>query len=247
MKKSAALILALSLTLLIYGNFLFFNVATSKKLETALVTRAIDGDTLVLSGERIVRLVNINSPEKSRPGYTEAKEFMQNLENRTVEIEITGTDKYKRTLVRVYLSGVYMNLESVRNGLSTKFLVDESELSLFAEGENQAIEQGIGIWKKSEFSNCFLTQVDTKNEVISIKNACEPVNVKGWIARDESRKEYKFGDVSLGETKLRTANGRDNKTDLFWNSKQNVWNNDRDTLYLFDSEWRLVNYESYGY
>jgi len=46
---------------------------------------------------------------------------------------------------------------------------------------------------------------------------------------------------------LHSGSGIDNSTDLFWNLNSAVWNNDRDSLYLFDSDGRIVHYETYGY
>jgi micrococcal nuclease len=71
--------------------------------------------------------------------------------------------------------------------------------------------------------------------------------VNGWTIKDESRKTYTFGNRSLGEIKINSLPGTDNSTDIYWNSEINIWNNDRDSLYLFDSEGNIVHYESYGY
>ncbi len=46
---------------------------------------------------------------------------------------------------------------------------------------------------------------------------------------------------------LSTAKGADNETHVFWQSATPIWNNDRDTLYLFDADGDLVIHVSYGY
>ena len=69
----------------------------------------------------------------------------------------------------------------------------------------------------------------------------------GWSLKDESRKEYKFNIFLSSAISLHSRLGHDNTTDLYWNSKSDVWNNDRDTLYLFDSENRIALAKEYGY
>ena len=46
---------------------------------------------------------------------------------------------------------------------------------------------------------------------------------------------------------LHSGSGSDNSTDIFWNSRGDIWNNDRDSSYLFDSSGGIAQYESYGY
>lgn len=72
---------------------------------------AIDGDTLWVEGQR-VRVVGVDTPEiqcqcesECRAAWA-AKRFVQEtLDRGTVTIERTGTDKYRRTLARVYVNG----------------------------------------------------------------------------------------------------------------------------------------------
>ncbi|MFH1802619.1 MAG: hypothetical protein ABH864_04155 [archaeon] len=68
-----------------------------------------------------------------------------------------------------------------------------------------------------------------------------------FIVADESRKSYKFPDIVISEVNLHSSKGSDNETDLFWNNEGSIWNNDRDTIYIFDSEGLLVHHNSYGY
>jgi len=246
MKKKHALILALLITLLIASNVYLVSLFDKPTKETATISRVIDGDTLeTTEGERL-RLININTPEKSEKGYEEAIQFIFFLENRTVEIEILGLDRYQRTLVRVF-TPEYLNIEIVKRGLAKKFLVHESELSEFEEAEEFAIENSLGIWEHSVYFNCLNSKLDPEEEIATIINTCEDINFKNFIITDESRKRYKFPSINLGEVNLHSQEGKNNETDLFWNLKQNVWNNDRDTLYIFDAEGKIAHYESYGY
>lgn len=246
MQQKHAFIFALLLTLLVASNIYLITNLNKPERKTVLITRVIDGDTLEIENGETIRLLNINTPEKGISGFEGAKQFLVQFENKTVEIEKVGSGKYGRVLARIYTPN-YLNLEIIQKGLGTKFLVDNSELELFSKAEKSAIESSLGIWKKSQYFNCFKSEIDSKEEVISIKNTCGDISLANWIISDESRKEYKFPDISFAEINPHTSEGENNETDLFWNSKTNVWNNDRDSLYMFDSERRLAHYESYGY
>jgi len=246
MKTKQAFILALLITILIASNLFLLKEFGKPNRKIVFVTRVIDGDTLELENGQIVRLLNINTPEKNELGYELAREFLKSIENKTVEVEETGTDKYDRTLAKIF-NPEYINLELVKKGLAKKFLVQENELKSFADAEKQAIENENGIWKNSPYSNCFTSSVDFKLEIVHLKNSCKRINVQDWHLTDESRKKYIFKSVSLGEVNINSLSGKDNETNLFWSQAQNVWNNDRDTLYLYDSEGKIVNYNSYGY
>jgi len=244
MERKHAFTLACLITALVAVNYLFFSF--SLNLETAVVARVIDGDTLTLEDGRTIRLLNINSPEKGSPGYESSLNFLKLLENKSIEIETTSSDKYNRVLARIYAPN-YINLELVRKGLATKFLVQNSETKEFAKAEQQAIEDSNGIWERSEFSNCITSEIDEKAEITALINTCPSIDLKDWIISDESSKTYKFPSHVIGKVNLHSAEGNDNQTDLFWGKKTNVWNNDRDTLYLFDNYGKLVHHSAYGY
>lgn len=245
MNSRRAFIFALLLTLLIASNvYLLTNV--DQKEKNVLITRVIDGDTIEINGNVSVRLVNINSPEKSDPNSEIATDFLKQYQNKTVQIEVLGLDKYRRTLARVYAPD-YLNLQIVEQGLATKFLVHNGELDAFSLAEKRAIDSEKGIWKKSKDFGCFKTIISQKKEIVEISNLCAEINLQGFWLRDESRKKYKFGKTISRELKLHTRDGNDTNTELFWGEKTEAWNDDRDSLYIFDSENKLAHYETYGY
>jgi endonuclease YncB( thermonuclease family) len=245
MKQKYSFLLAFLITCLIASNAFIFSVINKSEKESVLIARVIDGDTVELQGGEKIRLVNINTPEKNQNGYNEATNFVKQFENQTVQIERLGSDKYSRTLARNFAPD-YLNLEIVKQGLATKFLVSEGEEKTFAEAEESAIKSEKGIWKKSSYANCFEAEINPTKELVSIKNNCPPINVKDWKVKDESRKEYNFDSISLGEVNLHSFSGKDNETDIFWNT-QDVWNNDKDSFYLLDSQGALVYHNFYGY
>lgn len=247
MEKKYAFILSFLITGLIASNYYLFQLTENKSmLESVVVSRVIDGDTLELKDGRTIRLANINSPEKSVPSHILSLNYLKNFENNTIQIENLGYDKYQRVLARIYAPN-YINLEIVSLGLASKFLVDESELLKFDKAEKKAIESSKGIWKKSPYYSCFKTEIDKKSEEVLIENECGEINMLNWQLKDESRKIYYFKKISFLKITLHSAEGKDNPSDIFWNLNTNVWNNDRDSLYLFDAEGGIAHYESYGY
>ena len=247
MDKKISLLLALVLTILI-SNIFFILSESGRGQKPVILARVIDGDTIELEDSRVVRLTNINSPEKSSPLYVKSLNYLKDYENKTVYIEEMGTEKYGRTLARLYSQDEkYLNLELVRQGLASKFLVEESELSDFNKAEKEAVKLNKGIWKNSDSSMCINAEIREKEEMVIIKNSCSQINLSGWTLKDESRKQYKFNIILTSEVNLHSASGKDNSTDIFWNSDTNIWNNDRDTIYLFDSQENIVFHQSYGY
>jgi endonuclease YncB( thermonuclease family) len=234
MDRKIAFFLSAAITLLIAANFfLLSSFKTSPQL--LVIARVIDGDTFELSDGTTIRLKNINTPEKGEKGYAQAKQFLKEFENTSVQLEAEGLDKYGRTLAKVYTSD-YINLELVKNGLATKFMLD-SEISEFISAEKNAIENQLGLWKQSPHHSCF--NLDMDKYKISIKNSCNLTNIKNWTLREEGRKRYKFPECYAGEINLYLSNGENNKTDLFWESPPSLKN----TFYLLDENDLLVQYE----
>lgn len=246
MNKIISLIFALILTSLI-ANTLYLFDSTPK--DQAIIARVIDGDTLELEDNTHVRLLNINSPEKSNPLYKQAFSYLKKFEGTPVVIETVGEDKYGRKLSRIYSNKTYINLESIRLGLSSKFLVQEDELSKFSKSESEAINNGLGIWEHSAYFDCIYSEIKPNEEIVILKSNCGQINLSNFTLKDESRKEYKFSPINLSEKPitLYSSSGTDSLNYIYWNSTENIWNNDRDTLYLFDNFGKIVESNSYGY
>lgn len=248
MDKKYAFLFALILAGLIISDLFIFTSFSVKEnnRENVMIERVIDGDTLKLSDGRTIRLININSPEKGTPNANLSAIFLKSFENKSIDLEVTGTDRYNRVLARIY-APEYLNLELVRQGLASKFLVQESELKIFSGAEESAIKNSLGIWRKSSFFGCFDSSIDQFKEEVVIKNRCPEISLQGWMLKDESRKIYSFENLSFEKITIHSGYGTDNVTDLFWGNKDNIWNDDRDSLYLFEPDGRIAHYETYGY
>ena len=126
---------------------------------SAVVTRAFDGDTVLLADGRRVRYVGIDSPEldstseRNRCLAAEAHEFNSSLvEGKAVRLEydIETKDRYGRTLAYVWVDQTFVNGALVREGLArakiyglnTRYADDLARL------EEAARADGKGLWSK---------------------------------------------------------------------------------------------------
>jgi len=120
------------------------------------VTEVSDGDTLKLSDGKTFRLYGVNSPEVKEPYFEEAKALTENLvlgkEISFEQEEHYKTDKFGRTLGYVFVDGVNLNIELVRNGLARVVLYEKRAKIKYQDellaAEKEAREKKLGIWKK---------------------------------------------------------------------------------------------------
>jgi len=89
---------------IVYAIAVFWSAATHQP-ETFRVIEVIDGDTIIIEGERIIRLLGVDTPERYEQGFLETKQALENLIlNKQVQIICRGYDKYSRELCWVYLN-----------------------------------------------------------------------------------------------------------------------------------------------
>ena len=103
--------------------------------------RVVDGDTIVLNGEKI-RFTGIDTPELKQTclqgdqevacGMSAKKLLVEKIGNNTPECISEGKDVYKRTLAECFVNGESLSKFLVRSGYafayrkySTKFIEDE--------------------------------------------------------------------------------------------------------------------------
>ena len=75
------------------------------------VTKIIDGDTIETSvRKRPVRIKDLDTPEKGKSGYPEAKQALRKLlKDEKVTVTPVATDKYGRTVAKVKLGNTPVN------------------------------------------------------------------------------------------------------------------------------------------
>jgi micrococcal nuclease len=135
-----------------YTLFVFYLIFTELSSEReALVERVIDGDTIELRGGKRVRLLGIDSPEKKQYYCEEATERLRQLvEGKDVGLEkdATNRDKYGRLLRYVYVDGVFVNLEMVKEGYAVLFTTPKNvkHLEELMKAEDEAKLKRIVVW-----------------------------------------------------------------------------------------------------
>ena len=123
--------------------------------EYAFVKRVIDGDTIVVTPDRLkgrqvrVRYLCINAPDEGEPGYEDAKRANQDLvagKKVKLVMDTTHLDRYKRYLRYVYVSDVFVNRELVKQGYAkaTSFPPDDRYYTDFLKLQKAAARQGLG-------------------------------------------------------------------------------------------------------
>lgn len=126
--------------------------------EKAFVKTVIDGDTVMLKDGRTVRLIGIDSPETRHPTLPpqrfgkEAADYLRKLaENRDCELEFeegNSKDKHGRAVAYLYVGGLLLNEELLKNGFAyvyTKYPFRLKEK--FITSQQNAIKNRKGLWK----------------------------------------------------------------------------------------------------
>lgn len=126
-----------------------------------MVTRVVDGDTIVVGPEERVRLIGIDTPESVKPGTPvecfarEAGAFLEKLlEGRRVrlELDVEERDRYGRLLAYVYRrsDGLFVNAELVRRGYATvaTFPPNVRHVEEFVRLQREARAAGRGLWSR---------------------------------------------------------------------------------------------------
>jgi len=257
------LIFILSLAILALGYTAYTGLfALKNPRELIDVSRVIDGDTIELTDGRRVRLLGVNAPENNENFYKESAEYLEKLiAGKQIGLEAFGKDKYGRTLGYLYLDNMLINLELVKNGFAHVYFLspDEKFYLEFKKSEKDAKDKNFGIWK-SATNNCisiinFRSNAqgnDNENlndEYVVFRNRCDtPTDLSKWEIKDEGTSIYIFKTFRVlpnNEFTIYSGSGKDSDDALYWNSKRAIWNNDKDTLFLRDTEGNLVLSYSY--
>jgi endonuclease YncB( thermonuclease family) len=242
MKKSYAITISIIITL-----FFFISINEEKDLEKTKLIRVIDGDTIEIEKGRIIRLANINSPEKGSFNYEGSIKLLNELLNKSIDIEYISLDNTgEREVSRVYYNGIYVNLALVEKGLSPKAWVTSGEEKIFIKAEQNAINEERGIWEHSKFYGCIISKIDQFKEEIILFNNCSDFDLNGLLIKDESRRVF---EINISSNIIYLVSGENDfiKENTIKISKDNIWNNDLDTLYIFDKKGKIVHYHPYGY
>lgn len=210
--------------------------------EQVFVTRIIDGDTFVYEIDNIsynCRLLGINTPEKKMPYYQEAKDFLMQIENKSVEIlrDVEDDDKYNRKLRYVFYENKLLNVEILQEGLATSFMLEGLKYeNKLRNAENYARNNEVKLWGRSsdECNNCIeLVELNYTGEFFVIKNNCNfKCDLEGWIVKDDANHIFKLDNLGAGEKRK-------------YDSELKVWNDEGDRFFIRDKTGRLVVFYEY--
>lgn len=227
----------------------FFEIENYVKIK-----RVIDGDTVV-SENQTIRLLGINTPERGEKYYEEAKEFVEKrILNKTVKL-VYGEDKkdlYRRTLAYIYFNGTNINKEIIEKGYGNIYFPSGKDKYYedFLDAWNKCIKKETRLCESSEnvCGICVeLDKVDYKNQIIVLKNSCGiDCELSGWSIKDEGRKNFVFDDFILdsGEkVNIVIKKGTNNNSHIFWDDYSYVITSSGDSIFLRDSEGKLVDWK----
>lgn len=137
-------VVALAISILVLIVFCASSPSAARRFVlTGQVVSVSDGDTLSLltrDNRKIrVRLAEVDAPESGQPWGAKSKKMLSGIVYRKeVRVVVTDTDRYGRSVGRVYLGTVYVNAEIVKRGGAwafTKYLRDLSIPPLEAEAK----------------------------------------------------------------------------------------------------------------
>ena len=144
--------------------FGFLAVLAGPLLATELTGKVVgisDGDTLTLlvpdgaSFKQVrIRLAEIDTPESRQPYGNRARQALSDLAfNQQARVVVQDTDRYGRTVGRVYVGSLDVNAEMIRQGAAwayRQYLKDQSLLALEAEAKTAKR----GLWGLPETERC---------------------------------------------------------------------------------------------
>jgi len=223
------LIKQIIIAILFLASGLFYYQITEPTInpQTTQVLKIIDGDTIKLSNHQIFRLLGINTPEKNQLYYQEAKQFLTTLiQNKTIQIETRGIDKYGRTLGYIFLNNQNINTKILENGLATLYYYNKDHhYDELQQAEEQARLNQIGLWKKSPNTNCvkILKFKTSEPEILILQNTCNiTLNI---TYKDDATRIYHA-----------TLKPNSQYTKIF----SHIWNTDGDSIYIRDTKGLLI-------
>src|SRR4051794_1706610 len=127
------------------------------------VSRAVDGDTLLLTSGARVRLQGVNTPETVKPNFPveawgpEASQFTKDFIGKArhhvrLTFSLERKDRYDRFLAFVWDRDVMLNEELVRAGLAyarRDYRYSSAMKRRFTQAQNEARASGRGIWSEN--------------------------------------------------------------------------------------------------
>jgi endonuclease YncB( thermonuclease family) len=131
--------------------FFTVNITTAAELNGKVI-RISDGDTITVIQDRTqykIRLYGIDCPESHQDFGTRAKQFTSDLVfGKLVKVVQQDMDRYGRTIGIVYIGGVCVNQEIIKNGFAWLYqrYCNKPICQEWGKLEQQARISKIGLW-----------------------------------------------------------------------------------------------------
>jgi len=237
----------------------------SVSIELVAVT---DGDSLeaIVDGapERI-RLLGVNTPERSECWFEEARQATTDLlASGSMTLVAVGRDRFGRLVGYVGADGVFVNAALVASGDAMTIANDHPYLAEFRDAEQAAFEASIGLWAAGACgpdlgTGLRIDDVDgnppgpdddaRRGESAAITNHGDTtIDLEGWVLRDESsthRYRFPAGTELVPGDGLRVYSICGVHPHCFgeWDA---VWSNGGDTALLLDPSGNVVSRNRFG-
>jgi micrococcal nuclease len=116
------------------------------------ITSVKDGDSVMLMDDdwhsHEIRLQGIDAPEKDQPyGLSSKVALGKMILGRRVAVDVTGPDKYNRTLGTLYLDDSNIDVAMVRGGHAWWYRYYHPDNRELARAEKQARDKQLGLWQ----------------------------------------------------------------------------------------------------
>lgn len=234
--------------------------------QTGMVVSVTDGDTIKvrLDADGLVypvRYIGMDTPESTiqhEPYGKEASEKNSEFvsgKRVTLFKDVSETDKYNRLLRYVFVDGLFVNYELVRQGFANAatYPPDVSCADLFREAEAYARDNSLGLWaslpvatatlQASGTPSVIIVAVNKQAEYVDIKNVgSSPVNLNGWtLVSEKGNQACSLGGILEPGVTLRIWAGT-NATGFSCGYNKNIWNNSEpDPAVLYDAQGHEVD------
>lgn len=135
---------------------LFLSSAAHALTLEGRVVGVADGDTITVldntNTQYKIRLAGIDAPEKKQPfGNVSKKSLSDMVYDKQVSVEYNKQDRYGRTVGKVIVDGVDVNLEQVKRGLAWFYKKYQNEQPLqdrldYLHAQESAEKSKVGLW-----------------------------------------------------------------------------------------------------
>ncbi|MAG07291.1 hypothetical protein CMI46_00550 [Candidatus Pacearchaeota archaeon] len=147
--RNKSKVLLFILVLILFLNIYFLvSLEETEVVDKKIVTKIIDGDTIIIQGGEKVRLLGVDCDERGKSCYKSAKDWIGDLligKEVFVEEDIEDKDRYGRSLRYIFLDGKNVNILLVEEGFCVaRFERDTKYKEEIVAAEEFAIKNKIG-------------------------------------------------------------------------------------------------------